>query len=101
MTDAPVNVPFPLDIAQEVRRTLREAGEDLQSEIAARYGQPPLHPAVQRRYDADMEVANRCLRLAGTIDFMPWTWLHDDTPPSQEHADSHAAEADRAGKDGE
>jgi hypothetical protein len=36
-----------------------ECEQDLEAEIGARYGSPDVHPAMQRRYERDMETIER------------------------------------------
>lgn len=42
---------------------LTECVADLRCEIEARYGAPPLHPALQRKYNRDMWIVEKAEKL--------------------------------------
>lgn len=44
----------PTKTIEALAAALKECADDLESEVNARYGSPP-HPAMQRRYDRDID----------------------------------------------
>lgn len=69
-----ITVAIPLGLMAEIRKALKEAGEDLHSEMLNRYNNTPKSPADQRRFERDSNSANRALLMVQYIDSQPWAY---------------------------
>ena len=74
--DDTIMVQMPLILMAEIRRALKECGEDLQGEVLAKHGKPPYHPATDRACRRDMASGDRALFMAACLDGQPWAYNH-------------------------
>lgn len=85
MADGALMVEMPLELMREIRSALKRCGEDLQHELAGKYGRAKLDEDTTeaRRYRQEHAPVTDAFYCINAIDGQPWAyngdWPHKKT----------------------